>query len=61
MAVYGVSIPAASTTDTAAANVKSLIEKVNQLHNKLAAEVDQFVEPDDIETDDTMRNTDVSI
>lgn len=35
----------------------ALVEKVNRLHAKLAAYADGAVEPDDIETEDYMRNT----
>lgn len=41
-------------TDTAV--TLALVEKVNQLHKKLAAYADNAVEPDDIRTDDYMRN-----
>ncbi len=63
MGSYGKSYPASTTTTTAeetAANtetLKSVADSMKHLRRKVAMHIDNFVEPDDIEAQDTERNT----
>ena len=63
MATYGKSFPAPTTTTTAEETIantealKGMADSVKHLRRKVAMHIDNFVEPDDIEAQDTERNT----
>ena len=63
MASYGKSYPAPTTQTTAeetatnTATIKDMSDSLKHLRRKVAMHVDNFVEPDDIEADDTAKNT----
>ncbi len=62
MGTYGKSygVPTTPTTeeDVAAntASIKALADGLRHLRRKVASDVDRYVEPDDIRTDDALKN-----